>query len=94
MQNLAVLRAELKKPIIITSGMRCKKHNAAEGGAKASKHLTGEAADIRVEGMSGEELKVEILELIKQGRMHDGGIGTYKSLPRIVHYDIGKSRRW
>ena len=35
------VREELGFPIIITSGCRCEKHNAAIGGAKHSTHLPG-----------------------------------------------------
>lgn len=34
------------RPMRITSGYRCKEHNAAVGGKDNSAHLTGEAADI------------------------------------------------
>lgn len=41
------LREAYGKPIIVTSGFRCKELNKAVGGANTSQHLTGEAADIR-----------------------------------------------
>lgn len=34
------------KPIVINSGWRCQKANAAAGGETTSAHLTGEAADL------------------------------------------------
>lgn len=37
-------------PVTITSGFRCKKLNELVGGAPNSKHLKGEAADIKVPG--------------------------------------------
>lgn len=39
-------REELDRPIVITSGFRCVKHNTEVGGKPNSAHLTGEAADI------------------------------------------------
>ncbi len=36
-----------ESPITILSGFRCKKHNAEVGGASASQHLFGNAADIQ-----------------------------------------------
>lgn len=48
MQNL---RDCLGSPIIITSGVRCAKLNAAVGGAKNSQHTKFEAADFIVPGM-------------------------------------------
>lgn len=51
--RLEILRAELaNKPIIITSGNRCPEYNERVGGYPSSAHLTGEAADIYVEGVS------------------------------------------
>ena len=41
-------------PVIITSGYRCKQHNAEVGGASASKHTLGYAADIKVKNSNGE----------------------------------------
>ena len=48
---LEKVRYAIGKPIIITSGIRCPAHNAAVGGATASKHMLGMAADIMVRGM-------------------------------------------
>jgi len=36
------------RSFVITSGCRCPKHNAAEGGSATSTHLTGRAADIAI----------------------------------------------
>ena len=40
-------REKLGKPIVVNSGYRCPKHNAAVGGVTNSQHMKGEAADIR-----------------------------------------------
>ena len=40
------LRSEWGRPIIVTSGYRCKELNAAVGGTHYSQHLKGQAADI------------------------------------------------
>ena len=40
------LRGEWGRPIIVTSGYRCKELNAAVGGTHNSQHLKGQAADI------------------------------------------------
>ena len=40
------LRDEWGRPIIVTSGYRCKELNAAVGGAHYSQHLKGQATDI------------------------------------------------
>ena len=40
------LRSEWGRPIIVTSGYRCKELNVAVGGARNSQHLKGQAVDI------------------------------------------------
>ena len=58
------LRKAYRKPIIVTSGYRCKALNKAIGGAKTSQHQYGYAADIRSVFDSKEENK-KIFELAK-----------------------------
>ena len=53
------LREAYGKPIVVNSGYRCARLNAAVGGVANSQHLTGEAADIRGEAGTRAEL-VEI----------------------------------
>lgn len=51
--NLDNLRIHYKNPINISSGLRCKKHNAElKGSSKDSGHLTGKASDIYVKNYS------------------------------------------
>lgn len=50
------LREYLGKPVRVTSGYRSKALNAAIGGSKTSGHMYGEAADIKVDGLSAIEL--------------------------------------
>lgn len=45
---LEPLRAELGRPITISSGFRCPKLNKAVGGVEQSQHMYGQAADLRV----------------------------------------------
>ena len=40
------LREAYGRPIVVTSGFRCKELNKAVGGASNSQHMTGQAADI------------------------------------------------
>lgn len=49
------LREEYGKPIVVSSGFRCKKLNHAIGGALTSQHCKGQAADIVA--TSNKELK-------------------------------------
>lgn len=92
-RNLEVLREELGgKSISINSGYRTESHNAAVGGASASRHKEGDAADFVVSGYSAPTVRAKILELIAQGKMEDGGLGDY---PSWVHYDVrGYQARW
>lgn len=91
-KNLQVLRDTLNKSIKITSGYRSPEHNAKIKGAKNSQHVKGTAADIKVSGMTPKEVALVIEELIKSGKMKQGGIGIY---PSWIHYDIrGIKARW
>jgi len=49
-------RAELKGTAFISSGLRCPQHNANVGGASDSRHLTGKAIDLRIEGKSARQV--------------------------------------
>lgn len=48
---LEPLRQHVQEPVIISSGYRCPKLNAAVGGSKTSQHMKGEAADIHLDDM-------------------------------------------
>lgn len=50
------LRQALGKPVRINSGFRSAAVNKAIGGSTTSQHMVGEAADIRVEGMTPQQL--------------------------------------
>lgn len=92
-EQLEVLRAELGgKPIKITSGYRPPAYNRSVGGGKRSQHLVARAADIKVRGVTARKVHATVLRLIRDGRMHNGGVGRYSS---FVHYDIRpKPARW
>lgn len=91
--QLEVLRTEIKAPVSVTgSGYRTPDHNKKVGGAKDSQHLTASAADINAKGFTPKQLHAKIEELIKSGKMKEGGLGLYKG---FVHYDIRKNKaRW
>jgi len=80
-QKLERLRERFKKPIIVHSGYRCKKHNTIVGGAINSQHLLGTAADITISGISPESVAKASREL------GFGGIGVYGS---FTHVDVRK----
>jgi uncharacterized protein YcbK (DUF882 family) len=94
-KNLQVLRDEVKKPIKITSGYRDPSFNKKIGGASQSRHLTGQAADLKIEGYTPKQVAAIIEKLIAAGKMKQGGLGIYSTW---IHYDTffdGKHpRRW
>jgi hypothetical protein len=94
-KNLEVLRDAVGGvPISLTSGYRSPEHNSNVGGEKNSQHLLGKAADIRISGLSPQEVASLIEKLIKDGKMKEGGIGIYPN-QGFVHYDIrGTKARW
>lgn len=86
---LEKLRAHVGKPIKIMSGCRCRHHNRVVGGAKQSQHTLGNAADIKIEGMTPDEVAHRAALLLNPG----GGIGVY---PSFTHVDVraGGAARW
>ena len=89
MDKLLLLRQMIKKPIIISSGYRCPKHNEEVGGARYSYHMTGCATDI----YSLEVKKDALLMYIHN--LDFKGVGTYKD-KNVIHVDSreGEKARW
>lgn len=91
------VRSLLKEPMIVHCACRCKKHNADVGGSPTSKHLTGQAMDFHVNGMSPAALYNTIVKAWHDGKLPLlGGIGLYNW---GVHIDTMKAqdghlRRW
>lgn len=50
------VREHFGKAAIVSSGVRCKQHNANVGGVENSRHLFGKAMDFRVNGKSSSEV--------------------------------------
>lgn len=61
-QTANELRAHFGAAVTVSSGLRCKQHNANCGGVAASRHLSGKAMDFRVAGKTASE----VLEYVKQ----------------------------
>ncbi len=72
-QVLQSIRDHFGKPVVITSAYRTAAHNKAVGGAAYSQHCYGRAADIRVVGVTMEQLAAYAEKLLPD----TGGIGRY-----------------
>lgn len=91
-EQLQVLRDFLGVSLHINSGYRSPAYNKKIGGAKFSQHVQGKAADISCSKFTPEQIHAAILQLIKEGKMLEGGVGIYNSW---VHYDTrGTAARW
>ena len=90
--NLQKLRDDLGSSLVISSGYRTPKYNKRVGGATLSQHLTASASDLSQSKETPLELYKRIERLIKEGKMHNGGLGLYNT---FVHYDIRQNpARW
>ena len=85
---LAQIERKFGQKVVVTSGYRSPKGNRRAGGAKKSKHMTCEAADIQVPGVSKAKLASYLRSMPNRG-----GVGTYCHT-KSVHYDIGSKRDW
>ncbi|MDW7678467.1 MAG: D-Ala-D-Ala carboxypeptidase family metallohydrolase [Bacillota bacterium] len=56
LEKLQRLRELAEAPVVVTSGYRNASHNARVGGSPTSRHLSGEAADIRIPGLHPDEV--------------------------------------
>lgn len=91
-EKLEIIRKEIGKPLKILSGYRSPTWNKKVGGAKASTHMQGKAADLTADGIQPKDLADTIERLIKEGKLPPSGLGRY---PGFTHYDIrGKNARW
>ena len=83
------IRERVGRPVVITSGRRCLKHNKAVGGSAVSQHITGNAADLLVRNMDPRLLAVKATRELPQG--HRIGLGVYTDARGggWVHIDVG-----
>jgi len=83
---LQELRMLYGRPVIISSGHRCTRHNAEVGGVESSQHLAI-AADIRCPA----EEQARFGDIAAQAGFT--GIGFYR-MRGFVHVDLGPRRTW
>jgi uncharacterized protein YcbK (DUF882 family) len=77
---LETIRKAIDKPITITSGYRSAEVNAWIGGSKTSQHCKGQAADIKVSGMTPHEV---VEAIIKSGLHYDQLIREFDAWTHI-----------
>lgn len=89
---LQPIRDAWGQPIVVTSGYRCPKLNAAVGGVKGSQHLLGQAADIKATNPADNgKLFACIKRLVQAKKINVGQlIWEYgsKTNPRWVHVSL------
>ncbi len=69
--------------VIVNDAYRCPQHNAEVGGVKGSQHMLGEAADIRIPGMTAAQL-----EAIARQVLAIKGIGRSTPPMDYIHVDV------
>ena len=90
-RNMNVIRSNIRGGLQVGSGYRSPAYNSTvEGAASQSNHQLGRAVDIYSD-FAPSELRAQLRSLIRQGLIHDGGIGLYSW---GCHYDIDSSREW
>lgn len=79
-------REHFGRPAHVVSGLRCRQWNAHEGGVANSQHMYGEAIDLRIDGVSAEELRQFV-------STQPGHRWSYCITITNVHFDINKVGR-
>ena len=79
-------------PLTVISGYRSPAYNTKINGAAKSRHMKGDAADIRVKGMAPHDVADVVERLQLEGKIPMGGCGRYDS---FTHVDVrGYRSRW
>ncbi len=79
------VREYFGSPAIVTSGIRCEKHNKEVGGVSNSRHLQGKAIDMYVQSVSGEDLLSYLQTLVNSGELRYTYLITGSN---ACHFDI------
>lgn len=74
-------------PIIIVSGFRSQNHNIICGGAKSSKHLTGDAIDFRFANEDAGRLIDSALTLFYKHKIKGIGLYVNRGNKDYIHFD-------
>lgn len=86
LELLDAARENFGNPAHIVSGLRCSEWNRIQGGVANSQHMYGEAADVRIDGVSSGDL-------LSFAQSQPGVRYTYAINGTNVHVDIPKGAR-
>ena len=93
LSTLNSIRSAIGTPVIVISGTRCKSHNAKqEKSVPNSPHISGEAADIQVDGVGSLQLINVIERLYNEGRLPYFQY-AYRPGKNSVHVGVDKKKR-
>lgn len=84
-QKLQRVRDHFGKSVTVNSGYRCAKHNKNVGSTSSSPHLIGLAADIKIKGVSSEDIAITAEQI--------GFDGIALINDAAIHLDL-KGRKW
>jgi zinc D-Ala-D-Ala carboxypeptidase len=87
LDKLQALRDRLGKPLILTSAYRSPEHNKRVGGAKNSRHMQGDAFDVRMENHDPQSFEAAARAV------GFTGFGYYPK-SGFMHVDSGPARSW
>ena len=78
------------KPVIVTSGCRCAKHNRVVGGVQGSRHVAGKAVDFYIPGVSINDIMNYTNSLVRNGTLRYTYTGKYSNgnMQGAVHIDV------
>ena len=85
--NLQTMRKNFG-PINIMSGLRCLEHNAAIGGASASRHKNGKAADIQCQKSHSIEGRQAVMDMWKRLPKYRYTYANTAGMGNSVHVDV------
>jgi uncharacterized protein YcbK (DUF882 family) len=90
LSGLETLRKIANAAIVVQDAYRCPKHNEEVGGTADSEHTRGLAADVRIPGLSLQEM-YDLARKVPE--FENGGIGAYDG--GFLHLDVRDHRaRW
>ena len=86
------IRDALGVPVRVTSGCRCEKNNAKQGGVKGSFHTKGKAADLTC-SLGAVKMFGTVQKLKAEGKLPDLEYCILYKGKNIIHIDCGKKRK-